>query len=271
MPTTEIGGRTIYYEEHGAGEPLLGVMGLAADTLSWTLQVPAFSQQHRTVIFDNRDVGQSSYVEGDYEVTDMAQDALALADALELDRFHLVGVSMGGAIAQEMALAAPQRVRTLTLAVTFAAGGAYARELAERWGARVRKLTREEHLGELLLLTLSEEFFENAEAVDFVRTVALANPNPQAPEAFARQLRASSRHHARERLGSLAMPVHVIAAEHDILIPAWKSREVAALIPGAELTVVEGAPHGLQLERAQEFNDAVLGFIAERQGAGAPG
>ena len=268
MPTAEIDGRTIYYEEHGEGEPLLGVMGLAADTVSWTLQVPAFSERHRLVVFDNRDVGRSSPFEGDYEVTDMARDALALADALELERFHLLGVSMGGAIAQEMALASPERVRTLTLAVTFASSGAYGRKLAERWGARVHKLTREEHLDELLLLTLSEAFLENVEAVDFVRSVALGNPNPQAPEGFARQLRASSHHRAGDRLSSLAMPVHVIGAEYDILIPVWKSREVAELIPDSRLTVIEGAPHAVQLERAYEFNDAVLGFIAEQaQGA----
>ena len=271
MPTAEIEGRTIYYEEHGEGEPLLGVMGLAADTLAWALQVPAFAERHRTVIFDNRDVGRSSYVEEDYEVADMAQDALALADVLGLDRFHLLGVSMGGAIAQEMALTAPGRISTLTLAVTFASGGAYARSLAQRWSARVRKLTREEHLDELLLMTLSEGFFENPEAVDFVRSMALANPNPQAPEAFARQLHASSRHRAADRLSSLTMPVHVIGAEHDVLIPVWKSRQVADLIPGARFTVIEGAPHGLQLERAQEFNDSVLGFIAEHAGAARQG
>ena len=267
MPTIEVDGRTFYYEDQGEGEPLLGVMGLAADTLSWTLQLPAFSEQHRTVVFDNRDVGQSWQAEADYEVVDMANDAFGLADALGLDRFHLLGVSMGGAIAQEMALAAPERVNTLTLAVTFAEGGAYARKLAEQWGSRVGRLSREEHLDELLLLTLSEAFFENADAVDFVRSMALQNPNPQTPEAFARQLHASSRHQAGERLRTLEMPVHVIGAEYDVLLPVWKSREVADLIPGSRLTVFEGAPHGLQLERAQEFNDAVLGFIAEHSPA----
>lgn len=263
MATIDLDGRTVYYEERGAGEPLLCVMGLAADTLAWTLQMPAFAQQHRTIIFDNRDVGQSSQVEGDYEISDLAQDALALADALSLERFHLLGVSMGGAVAQEVALAAPERVRTLTLAVTFAGGGAYAHALAESWGGRVMKLTREERIDELLLLTLSEGFYDTDGAVDFVRRMTLQNPNPQPPEAFARQLAASSRHDARTRLGSLGMPVHVIGAEHDILIPVWKSVEVAELIPGAKLTVMERASHGMQLERAQEFNELVLDFIAE--------
>ncbi|HEV2724255.1 MAG TPA: alpha/beta hydrolase, partial [Thermoleophilaceae bacterium] len=215
MATLDLGGSTLYYEEHGAGEPLLCIMGLAADTLAWTLQVPAFAQRHRTIIFDNRDVGRSSQVEGSYEMADMAGDALALADALSLESFHLLGVSMGGAIAQEVALGSPARVRTLTLAVTFAGGGAYARALAENWGARAMKLTREERMDELLLLTLSEGFYETVGAVDFVRRMTLQNPNPQPPEAFRRQLEASSRFDARERLRTLTMPVHVIGAEHD--------------------------------------------------------
>ena len=102
MATIEIYGRTVYNEEHGDGEPLLCVMGLAADTLAWALQVPAFAERHRTVIFDNRDVGRSSTVEQDYEIADLAHDTLALADALGLESFHLLGVSMGGAIAQEL-------------------------------------------------------------------------------------------------------------------------------------------------------------------------
>jgi 3-oxoadipate enol-lactonase len=91
----------------------------------------------------------------------------------------------------------------------------------------------------------------------------LQNPHPQPPEAFARQLAASSRHDARDRLGSLSLPVHVIGSEHDILVPVWKARELAELIPGARLTVIENAPHGANVERAEEFNRLVLDFIAE--------
>jgi 3-oxoadipate enol-lactonase len=243
-------------------------MGLAADTFAWALQVPAFSTRHRTVIFDNRDVGRSSLSDGTYEIADMARDALALADALELDSFHLLGVSMGGAIAQEIALAAPGRVRTLTLAVTFAAGGRWARTLSSVWGARVQRMSREERVDELMLLTLSEAFFENAEGVAWLRDLMLQNPHPQPPEAFARQLDASSRHDARGRLGTLAMPVHVIGAAYDILVPVWKSRELAELIPGAELSVLDACPHGLNVERAEEFNRAVLDFIAQGEPSG---
>jgi 3-oxoadipate enol-lactonase len=264
MPTIEVNGQTLYYEVHGDGEPLLCVMGLAADTLAWMLQVPAFSAGYRTVIFDNRDVGQSSMATGPYEIADMAQDALALADALELDSFHLLGVSMGGAIAQEMAIVAPERVRTLTLAVTFPAGGAWARKLSEVWAERVTKISREGHIDELMLLNFSEAFYENEQGVEWVRGMMLRHPHPQPPEAFIRQLEAGGRHDARERLRSLDIPTHVIAGEYDILLPVWKSRELAELIPGAKLTVIPASPHGANVERAEEFNSSVLDFIAER-------
>ncbi|MEX2195897.1 MAG: alpha/beta fold hydrolase [Thermoleophilaceae bacterium] len=269
MPTAEINGQSINYDVQGEGDPLLCVMGLGADSLAWALQLPAFAQHFRTVVFDNRDVGQSSYSDGPYEIRDMAQDALALADHLELESFHLLGVSMGGAIAQEIALAAPGRVRTLTLAVTFAGGGAWARERSRLWGAQALTSSREDHLDLLMLQCFSEAFYENPEGVAFMRNMFLANPHPQAPEAFVRQLEASGRHETRDRIGSLEMPVHVIGAGHDTLVPPWKSQELAELIPDARLTVVADAPHGVNWERAEEFNATVLGFIREHAGAPA--
>jgi 3-oxoadipate enol-lactonase len=263
MAIADVNGQRLYYEVHGDGEQLLCVHGLSCDTLAWIPQIQAFAAAHRTVIFDNRDVGQSSMAEGGYQIADMARDALGLADELGLETFHLLGISMGGAIAQEIALQAPERVRTLTLAATFHDSGAYARQVAKVWGARVRQISREQHIDELMLLNHSEAFYENPEMVEFVRTAMLNNPHPQPPDAFARQLGASSRHDTRDRLGALTMPTHVIGGEFDILVPVWKSREIAALIPGAKLTVLPNAPHGLSLERAEEFNAAVLGFIRE--------
>jgi 3-oxoadipate enol-lactonase len=263
VPHAEVNGQRLYYEVHGEGEPLVLVMGLSADITAWALQIPVWSQQFKVVAFDNRDVGQSSYADGDYEIADMAQDALALADHLELDSFHLVGVSMGGAIAQEMALAAPERIRTLNLCVTFADIGAWGANLARLWGSHRRLISHEEHVDNLMLRCFSEAFYENPEQVQFVRNMMLANPHPQQPEGFIRQLEASSRHHAGERLGDLSMPVQVIGAEYDVLVPVWKSREVADLIPGSKLVVLERAPHGIQLEAAEEFNRLVAEFVTE--------
>lgn len=263
MAIAQANGQQLYYEIHGEGEPLLCVHGLSCDTLAWIPQIAAFPSEYRTVIFDNRDVGQSSMSGPGYEIADMARDALALADELELESFHLLGISMGGAIAQEIALQAPGRIRTLTLTVTFSTGGNYSSKLAEVWGARVMQISHEQHVDELMLMNHSEEFFENPDMVAFVRTAMLQNPHPQPPEAFGRQLAACSRHDTRDRLGSLTMPTHVIGGEHDILVPVWKSREIASAMPGAQLDVLPAAPHGLSLERAEEFNASALGFIRE--------
>jgi 3-oxoadipate enol-lactonase len=269
MPIFEGDGRPLYYEVHGEGEPLLCVMGLSADHLAWTLQVPAWSQHFQTVVFDNRDAGQSFRAEGPYDVADMAQDTLRLADELGLDSFHLLGMSLGGTIAQEIAIATPERVRTLTLVVTYAWAGRWGREFARLWSRSAAQRSDEEHLDWLLLQTVSQEFYENAEGVEFLRNMMLANPHPQPRDAFLRQLDAGSRHDTRERLGALQMPVHVIGAEHDLLVPAWKSTEIAELVPGARLSLVAGAPHGVNIERAEEFNALVLDFLGAQTAAPA--
>lgn len=263
MPFAEANGLRLYYEDHGAGDPILLIMGLASDHLGWMLQVPAFSERYRTIVFDNRDVGRSATADGPYEIADMAADALALADGLGLDTFHVLGVSMGGAIAQELALRAPERVRTLQLAVTWGGSGRYGLEKARLWANEVRTRPREDFLDSLLLLNLSEAFYEDEEAVAYARRLMLDNPHPQDPEAFVRQSDACGRHETRDRLHQLSMPVHVISAEYDVLVNAWKQQELADLIPGAKLTVIQRAPHGVNMERAREFNEAALGFLEE--------
>ncbi len=261
MPFADANGQRLYYEEHGSGEPLVLVMGLGTDHLGWALQIPALAERFRVVAFDNRDVGQSSTATAPYEIADMAADTLALADALGIDTFHLLGISMGGAIAQEAALAAPERIRTLQLAVTWGGSGNYGREKALAWAKEVRSRPREDFIEALLLLNLSEAFYENPSAVTYAKRLAYENPYPQDPESFIRQSDASGNHETRDRLGRLTMPVHVISAEHDLLVPAWKQREIADLIPGSELTVMPTAPHSANMERPDEFNAAVLGFL----------
>jgi 3-oxoadipate enol-lactonase len=261
VPQTQSHRPRIYYEVQGEGEPLVLVMGLGADILAWVLQLPTFSERFQTIAIDNRDVGRSEYVDDSYEVADMAADALAVCDELELESFHLLGMSLGGMIAQEMALAAPERVRSLTLCVTYAGVGEYGRKRSELLASAALRTPFEEHVDTLLALTMSEDFYENREAVEYMRNVMLGHPYPQRPEGFARQAKAGGRHDARGRLSALTMPVHVIGAEHDILVPIWKSRELADLIPGARLTVLDEAPHGINVERAEEFNRAVLDFL----------
>jgi 3-oxoadipate enol-lactonase len=263
VPHAEVNGQRLYYEDHGEGDPLVIVMGLGGDLLAWARQIPEFAQRYRVIAVENRDVGRSSYADGPYEIADMADDTLAVVDELGVGDFHLLGVSMGGAISQQIALRAPERVRTLTLCVTWGGSGRYGQEHSRLLGEQYRRMSHEEQVEYLMLQGMTEKFYENADSVAWLKRMILSNPNPQHSEGFVRQLEACGRHDVRDRLGELSMPVHVIGAEHDVMVPPWKSAELAKLIPGAKLTMIDGAAHLVNIEGAESFNASVLAFLAE--------
>jgi 3-oxoadipate enol-lactonase len=265
MPYAELAGLRLYYEVHGDGEPLVCVMGLGADATAWDLQVPEFGRHFRTVVFDNRDAGRSSYADRPYGVRDMSADAIALADALELPRFHLLGLSMGGAIAQEVALAVPDRVLTLTLAVSYAGSSGWVLERARLETETIAQKSDELLVDEHLLRSFSETMYEQPSRIAYIRKLMLSYPHRQRRDGYLRQLAASSRHEARDRLSALKMPAHVIGAEHDLRVPVWKSRQLAELIPGARLSIVAGAGHAVNVERPEDFTALVLDFLRDPQ------
>src|SRR5436190_9530418 len=249
MPHAELNGLDIHYDVHGEGDPLLCVHGLGCDRRAWALQIQPFSERYRAVFFDNRDVGQSSLAPAGYTTADIAGDVLALADHLGLDSFHLLGVSLGGMASQQVALVAPKRVRTLTLAVTHGGVQAAGRVRGRVLGSYARHLPVEDRVDNLLYLCYTEAFFEDQRLYEFMRNALLENPYPQPAEAFARQAAAGAQHDVRNRLGELTMPVHVIGAERDLMIPAWKSRELASLIPNAKLTPRRHVGGGRSVQR----------------------
>src|SRR5215213_7676956 len=165
-------------------------MGLGGDLLAWARQIPEFVQRYKVIAIENRDVGRSSYADGPYEIADMADDSLAVLDELDIGDFHLLGVSMGGAISQQVALKAPDRVRTLTLCVTWGGSGPYGEARSRVLGAQYRRMSHEEQVDFLMLLTMSEDFYRQPDSVTWLRRMIMSNPNPQETEGFIRQLEA---------------------------------------------------------------------------------
>src|SRR4051794_22171690 len=108
MPHADLNGLEIHYDVYGEGDPLVCVHGLGCDRCAWALQIQPFSQDYQAVFFDNRDVGQSSPATAEYTTGEMAEDVLALADHLGFESFHLLGISLGGMVSQQVALAAPE-------------------------------------------------------------------------------------------------------------------------------------------------------------------
>ncbi len=124
MPKAKIGDIQLYYEEYGQGQPLIMVLGLGQDVATWSFQISELSNHVRLIVFDNRDSGKSSRYAENYTTASMAQDILGLMDYLRIDRTHLLGTSMGGMIAQHVALMAPERLNSLILASTTSWGEA---------------------------------------------------------------------------------------------------------------------------------------------------
>jgi len=257
----------MFYQDVGDGEPLVLIMGFGGDTTAWALQMADFPARHRVIAFDNRGVGRSDAPDHPYTTRMMAGDALGLMDALGVDRAHVLGVSMGGMIAQELALARPDRVRSLHLACTFARPDAYMLALNAAWREMRLGLGRESTLRALPLWLFSPTTY--AERPDFIEALlqnSLANPYPQSLAGFLRQGEAVAAHDALERLPAIRCPTLVSVAEDDILVPPRFSRELVSRVRGAELQLVPGAGHGYFLERPDLFNALSLDFIARASG-----
>jgi pimeloyl-ACP methyl ester carboxylesterase len=265
VPRVRVGGVHLHYAETGAGEPLVLIMGLGGDHLAWGFQVPVFAKHYRVIAFDNRGVGQSDQPDAPCTTALMARDTLGLLDALDIEHAHVLGVSMGGMIAQEVALAAPDRVRSLQLHATLARPDAYVLRLLEAWRLVRARCSLEESLRTIgLWLFAPATYNERQDFVEALLANALAHPYPQSPAGFFRQTEAVAAHDALERLGAIRCPTLVTVAEEDILVPPRFARELAARIPGAELAILPGAGHVYFWERADAFNDVCLRFLAAR-------
>lgn len=263
MPHARAGDISLYYEEAGRGEALVLVMGLGADHLAWAFQVPAFAERYRVITFDNRGAGQTDAPDRPYTTRMMADDTVGLLDALGIDRAHVLGASLGGMIAQEIALNHPARVRSLQLHCTLGRPDAYMRAQIETARVQRRKLTREEALrAGYLWLCAPVTYEEKPELVEMLVQGALANPYPMSLTGFERQCDAVQSHDALDRVAAVRCPTLISVAESDILVPPRFSRALAERMPKAEFRTIERAGHGYFWERPEAFNAMCLEFLA---------
>lgn len=263
MPKARVGDVGLYYVEAGRGEPVLLIMGFGGDHLAWGMQVPVLAERHRVIAFDNRGAGQSDAPDHPYTTRTMADDAAGLLAALGVEQAHVIGLSMGGMIAQELALNHPARVRTLQLHATYARPDAYLRALMASWRTVRSALGREDALRAMApWLFAPATYNERPGFVETVLQTALASPHPQSLTGFLRQSEAVIAHDALDRLPAIRCPTLVSVAEQDGLVPPRFSRELADRIPGAELVVIPRGGHVCLWEHADAFNDLCLGFLA---------
>lgn len=261
LPHIKLPDLSIYYESAGDGEPVLWIAGLGSDHSVWTSHVDFFRQAYRCVTFDNRDAGQSDRASGNYTIRDMADDAKNLMDALGIASAHVVGLSMGGAIAQELAISYPQRVRTLALVCTYTRGDPRGTEIMNSWMLMRERFSSQEYYRAILPWLFSHQEYLMPGLVENYLKTAQENPYPQAPEAFARQVKAVTTFDSEARLKDILAPTLIVAGDEDILTPLRFARTLKKEIPDSRLVIIEGAGHGLTRSRPQEFRQALLAFL----------
>jgi pimeloyl-ACP methyl ester carboxylesterase len=266
MPIADLGDVQLHYKDHGRPDAptALGVMGFALDQRYWAGQIPAVTASHRFITFDNRGVGRSTG-EASVPLETMADDAVRLLDHLGIEKTVVFGLSMGGTIAQHIVLGHPDRVSALVLGVTWARPLEFMRRQDDI--ARVLVEARgPEWLMEIALLRMfTPKFFEvGVEALSRMMRAMNAPGAPEGPtgETLLAQIDALTKHDVLGRLGEIACPTLVLGGKMDMMVPGFASEEMAAAIPGAELTMFETG-HGCMVEEMTEFNDRISRFLAD--------
>lgn len=261
MATTRVGDITINFEVHGEGEPLLLINGLADDITAWALQTEEFARHYRTIVFDNRGIGGTDKPAGRYTTAQLAADARGLLDALDIGRAHVLGVSMGGMIAQEFALAYPERVDRLILGCTCSAPSEANLRLYNIWEVTAPILGLQQMMKEVLLWCFTPEFFQNERDTANEFDAALSGIT-QPVEAYLSQLNSIQTHNATARLPRIAAPTLVLGGPSDLIFPPHQSRQLHDGINGSRLAFTDHGGHAFMWEVPDEFNQAVLSFLS---------
>ena len=272
MPQVELSRATVHYQVTGEGPPLLCVMGFGAPLEGFGPQVRALAAHRRVIAFDNRGVGRSSVPRLPWSIEDLAVDALELMDHLEIERADLLGISMGGMIAQRVAIARPARVNALVLAATFA----HADRILQR---RLARLIARAVAGWMRGGLGGRRAFERSMRDAWERHVVAGRPLDAEAQAILDQgwdLRETMKssdlgvlgqliallgHDTRSALSLIRAPTLVIAGSADGLSPLHQARALASGIPGARLQILPGAPHGMNFVSPSAFNAAVEAFL----------
>lgn len=261
MPNAPIRDIVTYYEEAGSGEPLILIMGFNGDLQAWAFQVPALSTQFRVITFDNRGAGRTSAPDRPYTISGMADDVAALMDRLAIPKANVLGFSMGGYIAQSLALGHPDRVNKLILLATGPSIDGYGRAVVRSFmDVRRSNLSREQFVRFMAPWLYSPELLDDPARLERSVLNSVNNPHAQQDHAFLRQAEAILGWDIEGRHGEINQQTLVLCGNDDILVPPRNSEKLAQLIPNAALKMLSGAHVGV-IEYANEYNAAVLEFL----------
>jgi pimeloyl-ACP methyl ester carboxylesterase len=258
----DVEGCPISYRLVGKGKPLLLIMGLGADVSAWQEHVAVYSRGFRCILVDNRGVGESGRPAGPYTTVQMAGDCAEVIRAVTDEPVSVMGLSMGGAIAQELALRYPSLVHSLVLVSTWARCDSYLSELFEHLRIVQAKLAPQEFAQLLQLRIWSPSYFASHHAdLQAARQLAAALSVP--PESFAAQCAACISHDSLSRLGNIDIPTLITAGCEDSFTALDHAQQIHRSIPASHLEIFAGA-HAHHWEGLERFNDITVAWLEDR-------
>ena len=262
MPYANNDKTKIYWEEHGADEPLLLIMGLGGSHKEWRRILLQLAEKYRVIIFDNRGVGETIASDEPFTIPIMASDAKAVLDAANVESAHILGMSMGGMIAQEFALAYPEMTRTLTLAVTFCGGKEAVFPQPEvLFALQGRGIATPE---DAFWAMAPFNYDPNTPRETIAEDLAARNGEFAAPANFMRQLQAiMTWQGTHPRLSNINAPTLVIGGVNDQLIPCANSKILANQIPNAKLVELENSSHIFTTDQTEKSVEVILEFLEQ--------
>ncbi len=251
MPKIKANGIDLYYEIHGQGEPLVLIMGLRRNAEWWYCQIPALSEHFQLLVFDNRGAGRSDQPVMDYSISLFADDTAALMKGLGLSSAHVLGISMGGYIAQELAINYPEMVQGLILGCTGPGGSRAVLMSPERLAKFTanKGLSPEDILRKDMDIYFSEGFIQGRpEKIKEFIEISMRYYQP--PESFLRQFAACQKHDTFARLHRITQPCLIMTGDDDPLVPPGNSRILKEMIPQSRLEFFPAGRHCFFMEFA---------------------
>ena len=258
MTIAKINEININYKVEGQGEPLVMIMGLGSDKRNWMFQVPTFKKHYQLVTFDNRGVGKSSKPAAPYTTRIMADDTVGLMDYLGIKKAHILGVSMGGMIAQEIAINYPERVMKLILCCTYACDDSGLSGETPEW-TRAAELREKGQTGPVIPLMFNRSLYKFIFLL--LKIMRGEDMSASALAGFKGQRAACRTHQTLDRLSLIKSPTLVIVGTGDRLLKPTSSEVLAEKIPGTKLVKLKGGSHTFFVEMKNNFNKEVLNFL----------
>ncbi|MBK8900523.1 MAG: alpha/beta fold hydrolase [Anaerolineaceae bacterium] len=257
MATINVNDISLYYDQLGEGEPLLLLHGLGSDGRSWEYQIEPCAKQYRVIVVDVRGHGRSAKPPGPYSVPQFASDIFALLDQLQVDQFHLAGLSMGGMIGFQMAVDQPERCKSLT--IVNSGPELVPRSFREKWMIMQRRLILNLFSMDKIGAMIGGRLFPEPHQAEYKKKFIqqMSENDPQAYRATTNALIGWS---VSDKLDRIQCPILIVSGDMDYTPVAFKEAYQRQL-PTSRLHVIENSRHATPIDQPEAFNTAVLNFL----------